>query len=101
MAMCVMAVFGASAMPVLLARWEPDHVAWPYLFDRAAPVLRVAAAGCHDQRLAQGVGMPRGPSTGLERDAGADRAGRTRCLEQRVNAYRASKVIGRPLAGRF
>src|SRR5262249_24319824 len=60
-----------GAVPVLLARREPDHVARPDLLDRAAPALGQAAAGRHDQGLAQRVGVPRRPGAGLERDAGA------------------------------
>src|SRR6266487_2781058 len=48
-----------GAVPVLLARREPDHVARPDFLDRAAPALRQAAAGGHDQGLAQRVGVPR------------------------------------------
>src|SRR5579863_2523872 len=52
-------------VPVLLARCEPDHVARPNLLDRAAPALRPAASGNHDQRLAQRMSVPRGPRARL------------------------------------
>src|SRR5947209_2442425 len=90
-----------GSVPMFLTRWEPDHVTRPNVLDRLPPALDSATASCHDQGLAQRMGMPCGPSAGLEGDTGADRAGRIGCLEQRVNAYRASKVLGRPFAGRL
>src|SRR5512135_2691881 len=72
------------AVPVLLSRREPDHVAGPDLLDRPAPALRAAAPRRHDQGLAQGVGVPRGPRAGLERDGGAGHARRVGRLEQGV-----------------
>src|ERR1700688_1745828 len=60
-----------SAMPMLLARREPDHVTRPDLIDRASPALREAVASRHDQGLAQRVGVPGCPSGWLERDTGA------------------------------
>src|SRR5258708_33374477 len=47
------------------------------------------------------VAVPYGPSTGLERDTGTDRAVRVRCREQGVNADHAGKVLGRPFARRL
>src|SRR6266516_7905732 len=47
------------------------------------------------------VAVPGGPSARLERDTGADRACRTGCLEQGVNAYRAGKILGWSFAGRL
>jgi hypothetical protein len=38
----------SRAMPVFLARWEPDDIARPYLLNRSALALREAAAGRHD-----------------------------------------------------
>src|SRR6266566_42912 len=90
-----------GAVPVFLTRLEPDHVTRPNFLDRTTPALYPAAASRHDQGLAQGVAVPCGPSAGLERDTGADRACRIGCLEQGVNAYRAGKVLGRSFAGRL
>jgi hypothetical protein len=59
------------AVPVLLARREPDDVAGPDLLDRAALMLREPAAGCHNQCLPQGMRVPGGARAGLECDAGA------------------------------
>ena len=84
---------------MLLTRRDPDHVTRPDFLDRAAPALRPAAAGRHDQGLAQRVGVPCRPSAGLERDTGAERAGWMGRLEQGVNAYGAGKVLGRSLDG--
>ena len=99
MAIWVMAVVGGGAVPVLLARREPDHVARPDLLDRAAPRAAPAAAGRHDQGLAQRVGVPCGAGAGLEGDAGAGGARRIGRLEQRVDAHRAGEPVGRTLAG--
>ena len=41
-----------GAVPVLLTRREPDHIARPDLFDGAAPALRETAAACDDEGLA-------------------------------------------------
>src|SRR5712692_155008 len=92
---------GRGAVPMLLTRREPDHVPRPNFLDRTAPALYPAEALRQDQGLAQRVAVPCGPSAGLERDTGADRACRIRCLEQGVNAYRAGKILGRTFAGRL
>ena len=68
MAMCVIAVVGRRAVPVLLARREPDDVARPDLLDRPALALHAAAAGQHDQRLTERVRVPRRARAGLEGD---------------------------------
>src|SRR5205814_1977961 len=65
-----------GTVPVLFARRKPDHVPRPDFLDRAAPPLCAAAAGRHDQRLAQRVGVPRRPGAGLERDTITGRASR-------------------------
>ncbi len=71
MAMCVMAVVGAGAMPVLLAGREPDHITGPDLLDRSPFALSPAAAGRDDEGLTQRMGMPCSSRAGLESDAGA------------------------------
>ncbi len=48
-----------GAVPMFLARREPDHVTGPNLFDRAAPTLRSLAASRDDQGLAQADGCAR------------------------------------------
>ena len=53
------------------------------------------------EREAQRVGVPCGPSTGLERDTGTSQAGRIGCIEEGVNAYTAGKVLGGSFAGRL
>ena len=57
-----------GAVPMLFTGRERDHVAGPNLLDRASPALREPRARRHDQRLAQWMGVPRGPGAGLERD---------------------------------
>ncbi len=101
MAMWVMAAVGDGAVPVLLARREPDHVAGADFLDRAAFALHPAAAGGDDQDLAERMRVPRGAGAGLEGDrlpAAARGVGR---LEQRVDAHRAGEPLGRPFAGRL
>ena len=58
-----------GAVPVLLARREPDDIAGPDLLDRAALALDPAAAGRDDQRLAERMRVPGGAGAGLEGDA--------------------------------
>src|SRR5438105_13657355 len=89
-----------GALLVFLTRLEPDHVPWPNVLDGNTPALDPAAAGRHDQGLAQRVAVPGGPSARLECDTGAAHACRIGCLEQGVNAYRAGKILGRSFAGR-
>src|SRR5208282_4164894 len=57
-----------GTVPVFFTRREPDYVTRPDLLDRATPALGEAAAGSHDQGLAQRVGVPGGSSARLERD---------------------------------
>src|SRR5262245_1002526 len=87
-----------GAVPVLLARREPDHVARPDLLDRAAPALSQAAARRHDERLTERVGVPGGARARLERDAAPAHACRVGSLEQGINTYTASEVLGRSFA---
>src|ERR1017187_1821411 len=51
---------GTGAVPVLLTRRKPDHVAGPDVLDRPAPALRAPRATGHDQRLAEWMRVPRG-----------------------------------------
>src|SRR5438445_6024187 len=90
-----------GAVPMFLTRGEPDHVTRPNFLDRATPALCQAAAGCHDESLAERVGVPCCPSAALEGDTGADGARRSVCLEQRVNTYSAGKILGRSFGGRL
>jgi len=90
-----------SAVPMLLPRRKPDHVSRMNFLDWTPPALDATTAIRHNQRLAQWVGVPCGPSTGLERDTGTSHAGRMGCIEEGVNAYTAGKVLGRSFAGRL
>ena len=60
-----------SAMPVLLARREPNHIAGLDFLDRSALALGPAATGRDNQRLTKRVRMPSRPGARLKRDAGA------------------------------
>ena len=86
---------------MLFAGRKPDHIARPDFLDRPAPALRPAAAGRDDQGLTKRMRVPRGTSTRLERDAGADDTRRIGCVEQRVDPNRAGEPIRRSLAGRL
>src|SRR3954454_6489169 len=55
------------AMPVLFAGGKPHNVSGANLFNRSAPALNTAGPGCHDQRLAERMGVPRGARAWLER----------------------------------
>src|SRR5580765_7200315 len=90
-----------SAMPVLLTRREPDHVAGANLLDRATPAPGEPATRRHDQRLAQRMRVPRRSSARFEGDAGADHSRGIWRGEQRVDAHRAREVLGRSLSGRL
>src|SRR5205809_3890725 len=48
------------AMPVLLARREPDHITGPDFFNRIAFALHPAAAGRDNERLTKRMCMPCG-----------------------------------------
>src|SRR5690348_11617450 len=90
-----------GSVPMLLSRREPDHVARTNFLNRTAPALCPAAAGRHDQSLAQRVRVPSCPSAGFERNTGADRARRGVRLEQRVNTHSAGEILGWSFAGRM
>jgi hypothetical protein len=82
---------------MLLARRAPNHVTGPNLPDRASPALHQAAAGRHDERLPQRVGMPCRAGAWLERDTDAKRACRLGRLEQGIDAYVPLKYSAGPL----
>src|SRR3954451_16743533 len=88
-----------GAMPMLLARREPNHVAGPDLLDRPALALHAAAARGHDQRLAEWVRVPRRARARLEGDQGASDTSRVRRGEERIAAPRTGKPLSRSLAG--
>jgi hypothetical protein len=81
------------AVPMLLVRREPDHIARPDFLDRFALALRPAKTGGDDQRLAEWMCMPRGARTWLERDTRCTRACRFRRLKQRIDTHRTGKPV--------
>src|SRR5437660_7271637 len=89
-----------GAVPMFLTWREPDHIPRPNFLNRTAPALCPATASRYDQRLTQRVAMPCCARAGLERHTGADRACGFGRLEQRVNTYRASKILRLSLTGR-
>src|SRR6266850_4021154 len=56
---------GSGAVPMLLARREPDHVTGTSFLNRPSPALREAATRGHDEGLAQRVRVPCGPGAGF------------------------------------
>ena len=60
-----------GAMPVLLVRREPDHIAGMNLLHRSAFALSPATAGGDDEGLTERVGMPCGSRARFEGYAGA------------------------------
>src|SRR5260221_2474332 len=91
---------GRRPVPVLLARREPDHIAGPDFLDGPTPPLGPAAAGRHDESLAERMRVPSGPRARLKGDAGSAHAARRGRIEQRINPDCARKPICRSLAGR-
>ena len=71
MAMCVIAVVGAA--PCQCFSLGANETTSPGRISSIGPpfALRPAATGGHDQRLTERMGVPRGASAGLERDARA------------------------------
>ena len=67
-----------------------DYIARTDFLSRAALPLRPAAARCHDQRLSQGMRIPRRPRARLERHARADHLCRSVRFEQRIDALSAN-----------
>src|ERR1039457_4490125 len=61
---------GRGTVPMFLARREPDDVARPDFFNRAAPALRASATGGDDERLSQRMRVPGGASAGFKGDDG-------------------------------
>src|SRR3984885_13953027 len=88
-------------VPMLLPRRKGDDVAGPDLLDRAALVLDPAAAGHHDQGLAERVSVPGGARARLEGDESAGDAGWIGRTQQRVDPDSAGKPLPRSLAGRL
>src|SRR6476661_9881543 len=54
------------SVPVLLSGREPDHVTGANFLNRAAPTLRAAAAGRHDEGLSEWMRVPCSPRARLK-----------------------------------
>src|ERR1051326_7642781 len=90
---------GCSAVPVLLAGREPNHVTGSDFFNRPSPALRATAACRDDQSLAQRMRVPGGPRSRFKSYAGALNKCRIRRLKKRVDAYCAGEPVRWSLAG--
>src|SRR5881227_3284781 len=82
-----------SAVPMLLVRRKPDHIARPDFFDRSAPTLRPSEAGRDDQRLTKWMCMPRSACTRLERDVCTTHTCRLWSFKQRINPHGPGKPV--------
>src|SRR5260370_28717048 len=89
----------SGAVPMLLTRRNPDDVPRPNLLDRPSPALCPATTGRHDQGLTERVCVPCGSGAGLEGDTGAESAGRSGRIKQRINMYRAREILCLSLGG--
>src|SRR5438552_13662808 len=76
---------------MLLSRRRRDHIPGMNLFDGTSRTLHEAAAGRHNERLTQRMGMPGRAGAGLERDARTLYAPRSACLEQGLDAHPANR----------
>src|SRR5437868_2732592 len=85
----------SSAMPVFLARREPDHITGVDLLDWSAFALSPATPGGHNQSLAKWMRVPRGARARLKRYARALNQRRIGCLKQWVDPYYAGKPVRR------
>src|SRR5256885_1674790 len=92
---------GRSAMPVFLARREPDHIAGTDLLDRSAFPLSPTATSRDDESLTERMRVPCSPRTRLERHARALNKCWIRGLKKRINSDRASEPVGRSLGRRL
>ena len=84
-----------GAVPVLVTRRTPDHVARPDLDDGLAFALRPAAAERDDQRLPERVRVPGRARTGLERHGRARHPRGLRRRIERVDAHGTGEIVGR------
>src|SRR3954447_20610591 len=89
-----------SAMPVLLARREPDDVARTDFLDLSPLTLHPAKAVRHDQRLAERMGVPGRARARLEGDERPGDTGGGRRAEQRIDANRPGEPRRATLARR-
>src|SRR3954469_5166005 len=89
-----------GAVPVFLVRRTPHDVAGTNDMQGPALALHVAAAGRADQRLAKRMRVPVAARARLERHVSPARARWRRCLEELVDAHRASEILRRS-AGRW
>ena len=87
-----------SAVPMLLVRRKPDHIARPNFLDWSALSLCPSEAGGDDQRLTEWMRVPGGTRTRLEGNACATHTRRFGRVEQRIDAHRAGKPINRTLS---
>jgi hypothetical protein len=77
---------------MLLAGRYPDDVSRTYVFDWAAPSLHAAYTRRHDQRLAQGIGVPIRRGSRLKRHAATCDTCWLESLKQLIDPHRDSEL---------
>ena len=86
----------------MLHPWRaPDHVASFDFLYAASPFAGSANPGSNEKVLPFRVNVPCGSGPRLESDVCAGKGRRIICREQRLNAYIACKIFGRPFDGRL
>src|SRR6266571_7804689 len=87
------------AVPMLLARRKPNHVARTNFFNRAAFALNASTAGSNNQSLAERMRVPSRACARLEGETCAGYACRSGSAEQWINPHRAGEPIYWAFAG--
>src|SRR5436305_4044732 len=86
-----------GAMPMLLTRLEPHHIARPDLFDRLPVALNETTPRGDDENLAERVSMPGCARAGLEGDGIPGRSRWCSDTEEWIDA----DCAGEPIRGSF
>ena len=89
------------AVPVLFAGGKPHDVTEANLFNGSASALDASGPGCHNERLAEWMGVPRGARAWLERDGRTRSSGGSGGLKQRIDTDRAGKPVTGSFRGRL
>src|SRR5664279_3700943 len=86
------AVLGRGAVPMLLARRNPDRVAGAHRADRTTPGLHVADAGSDVQSLSKRMVMPGGARARLEAHPGRAQQRWIGRLDDRILPHRSGET---------
>ena len=80
-------------MPVLDASGNPNDISLANYLNGSAPLLNPADTVCHDQDLAERMGVPGGSRSWLKRHLATARTCRFPHVEKRLHANRTREVI--------